>query len=185
MPKVTATATVNPNAIKAAVEKAADPAVRAGVMRAGEEMVKIANNLMAGDFNLNRPFERRRYPGSRRAATALDFAVSGTNGNYQLEFRVLGGEDVVKRIIFMNYGTSPHMIYPSGAWSLKGQQVYSRLTRGSNVTRSGFNQPLLAWVDEDSGESVVTTEVDHPGQAGTGFLEEARDAIVARAGAFF
>lgn len=191
MVKISATAFIDKDALKAKIGRAADPAVKAGLMNAGKEMVNVANSLMAAEFNLNRPFERRRHPGSRRAATALDFTVTGSAGDYQLGFRVLGGEEVFKRILGMNYGIPAHQIVPSGAWSLKGMRPPSgrssiaRLRMGGGV-RGGANQPLLAWVDGDTGEDVVTTEVWwYSKTPPPGFLEEARDAIVARAGSFF
>jgi hypothetical protein len=146
--------------------------VRARLEQVGKEMVATANALMAADFNLSRPIERRRHPGSRRASEALDYAITGDDDRLTLGFRVLGGEDVFKRILIMNYGSRPHRIYPSGAWALTGVRDF---TRAVGSGRRVGTQPMLAWTDEDSGEQVVTPEVDHPGTAGSGFLEEARD----------
>jgi len=167
-------------AVRAKMTRAADPVMRVKAEEAGKEMVRIANALMAGQFNLYRPHERRRYPGSRRAATALTHVVSGSNSEYTVGYKVLGGDKVFKRILGMNYGTGDgHWIRPSGNWELRGAGIFSRASRTQGVTRRS-TQPLLAWVDEDSGEDVITTEVWHPGTARTGFLQEARDAVVAQ-----
>ena len=90
---------------------------------------------------------------------------------------MLGGEDVFKRIIFLNYGTRPHRIYPSSNWPLTGVRGGAGDRFGAKP-RGGANQPLLAWTE--SNGSVVAPEVDHPGTEGEGFLEAALDESLSR-----
>jgi hypothetical protein len=156
----------NGNTLQFAAKRAAAPPVRRRM-----EQVGNANSLMAADFDLARPNERRRHPGSRRAATALDYAVTGNVDRLELGFRVLGGDVVFRRILGMNFGTPAHRIYPSGAWGLSGVGEWNRMIGSGRVTRT--RQPMLAWTEE--GTSVVVPEADHPGTSGSGFLEEARD----------
>ena len=141
-------------------------------------MVEDATKLMQGDFNLERPYERRRYPGSRRATTALDFQIQEDgDGAFTLGFRVLGGEEVLKRIIFMNWGTREHEIKPSGAWELTGVRGGISVRLGDRSGATGWQGGRLAWVDEN-GAVVIRGSVWHPGQKSTGFLQDARDLAV-------
>jgi hypothetical protein len=143
----------------------------------GRQMTKDAVGLMEGDYDLERPYERRRYPGSRRAKSALDFQIQEDgDGEFTLGFRVLGGEDVLKRIIFMNWGTRPHQIWPSGNWELTGIRGGITVRSGARPT-GGAGSGRLAWTDEN-GQVVIRGHVDHPGQSGTGFLQDARDLAV-------
>jgi hypothetical protein len=149
----------DPGTLQRTVKLRANSIIRNRLEQVGKEMVANANALMAGDFDLNRPYDRRRHPGSRRASTALDYAISGNEDRLVLGFRVLGGDEVFKRILGMNFGTGGgHEIYPSGAWPLK------RSTRA-----------VLAWPGPDGVYRPREGSVWHPGTAGTGFLEEARD----------
>lgn len=146
--------------------------VRRRMEAAGKEMVAAANAGMDANFNLNRPFERRRHPGSQRAASALDYIIEGSaNLPLELGFRVKGGEEVRLRIIGLNWGTPGHRIYGgSGTWPLKGQ---FNITRTSRNLGEGTNRrpDLLAWMDETG--DVMTPEADHPGSRGAHFLEDA------------
>lgn len=160
--------------LKTAALRAATPAIRRKVEVEGPRLVADANAAMARRFNLNRPFERRRSPGSRRASTALDYFVEGNELPIRLGFRVLGGDDVVRRIIILNFGSQAHEIGPSGQWPLRGASGITRLSRGSNIrARTGDVARALAWIDE-LDDVVVRGSVWHPGQRQPGgFLEEA------------
>lgn len=139
----------------------------------GREMVKIANQKMAQLFDLNRPSTRRRHPGTVRAKNALDYQVdgSGPGGFGVLRYRVRGGDDVVGRIIFMNWGTGEHEISPSGAWEGRGLTPFPPRARPRGGTK-------LGWFD---GEwTVINGSVIHPGQRATHFLEEAAEEAVAK-----
>jgi hypothetical protein len=114
-------------------------------------MVNRANTKMAANFNLDRPSDRRRYPGTRRAKGALDFQIDGTDFPIIIRYRVLGGDAVRDRIIFMNWGTSPHDITPNG--------------------NAGGNGRILAW--QENGEWAYSAGHEHPGQSPVNFLEEA------------
>lgn len=159
----------DPGALQRAVKLKYNSIVRNRLEQVGKEMVVNANALMAGDFDLARPHDRRRHPGSRRASTALDFAISENSGRLVLGFRVLGGDEVFNRILIMNYGSVEHDIYPSGAWSLKRT-----------------DKEVLAWPEGGRYRVVgfVAGDHKHPGTLGTGFLEEAlevaADALRAR-----
>lgn len=161
----------NPGAAKRAIDRSLGAIVRHRAEDAGREMVRLANAKMANLFDLNRPGSRRRYPGTTRAANALDYRVEGHELPIRVQYRVLGGEQVRLRILGLNYGTPPHDIRPSGTWSLRGQTptpVRSRQRQG---------RPKIAWLD---GEWTVVDDVSHPGTGATHFLEEARDEAAAK-----
>lgn len=166
---------IDMNAARFAVKRAVGPVVRRRVEQAGKEMVRVANSLMAADFDLNRPYERRRHPGSRRASTALDYSItSDSSERLILRFRVLGGDEVFMRIMGMNYGVPAHTISPSGAWSLRGVSLATRSTSSRSGTGSSGN--FLAW-PENGGWRVVRGSVywrpTGAASQGTHFLEEA------------
>ena len=164
---------VNGSAASTYISRQAADIVRRKARLAGSEMVRLANADMASRFDLNRPGGRRRYPNSRRAATALLYRVDGTSFPITLSYRVVGGDDVVARITFMNFGTSPHTIPLSGAWQ-------NPWAPGTKTARAG-PPSRLAWFE--NGEWVFPASksaVPHPGQGPTGFLERARDEAVAR-----
>lgn len=175
---------VNTADLNARLVAAADSQIREIAQEAGKRMAKRATELMDQDFNLNRPYERRRHPGSRRAATAISSEVERTGtSDYTIRYKILGGEVVEARIAGLNYGIGPgHRILPSGNWPLKGARLFARTARNSGV-ESVFAQDKLAWTDEDTGQQVVTDEVWHPGMVrfpnGSSFLERARDEIAA------
>lgn len=115
-------------------------------------MVNRANKKMSQRFDLNRPADRRRHPGSARTKNALDFQIDGTEFPITIQYRVLGGATVRDRIIMLNWGTSGHQIEPSGA--------------------AGGNGLVLAWPED--GSTVYSKGHWHPGsRVGVGFLREA------------
>jgi hypothetical protein len=183
MPTVDFKVRIDAGAVRNSAIRAAGPIVRRELERTGEEMVKDANRSMETRFDLNRPYERRRHPGSRRAKDALDFEITGGGERFVLGFRVLGGDDVFSRILWLNFGTSPHEIRPSGRWQLRG----ARLAVRGNPTRrqaaaGGGSGGWLYFPVPEGGPYKRATRVQHPGQRGTGFLEEARDRAARRLG---
>uniref|UniRef100_UPI003569B578 hypothetical protein n=1 Tax=Gemmatimonas sp. TaxID=1962908 RepID=UPI003569B578 len=107
---------VNGAEAKRFISRQASEIVRRKAVRASDEMVKLANKEMKSLFDLNRPGSRRRSPGSTRAAKALQPTIKGREFPLTVGYRVVGGDDVVARIIFMNFGTRAHEIRPSGKW---------------------------------------------------------------------
>lgn len=140
--------------------------------RVGEDMAREATLLMDQDYILARPYERRRYPGSRRAATAIDYRVEGSRLPIEVSYRVLGGDTVVMRIIILNWGRKGgYAIRPSGNWPLagrSGESHFKRFKRGKN------KRSLLAW------PGVVTDEVSATAVSGTEFLERGMRIAVDR-----
>lgn len=174
--KTTMSIRIRGDQIEVAAKRAATPRIRRATDETGKKMVEIANRLMAGEFDLDRPYERRRYPGSRRASNALDYTVTEeADGTLDLRYRVLGGPEVFKRILGMNFGTGDgHEIRPSGRWELKGRSSSSVQRTRFGGARRKSKQNVLAWTGEDG--QVVTEEVWHPGTRATGFLQEAAAA---------
>ena len=133
----------------------------------GRRMVQIANAKMASQFNLGRPASRRRSPGSRRAATALDYRVEGAPSPDGIDvttlFRVLGGEEVRLRILGMNNGVQAHNIWASG--------------------NAGGGGRFLAFPGRTAagGADIVRKDSVYwkPTKGATNFLEDARDEAVA------
>ena len=166
--------------IEKEVRDAADLTIAVRASEVGAEMARRATQLMAdAGFNLNRPYERRRHPGSRRAANAISYErVRNGPGNYTVSYKILGGAVVEARIAGLNYGIgSGHTITPTGNWPLKDATLFRR--SGSKAGRAS-NPDVLAWLD--AGSDVVTPRVKHKGMKrwpnGAGFLESARDEVV-------
>lgn len=159
-------------AARRGIRRSAADIVRRKAGDAGSEMVKSANRKMNAQFDTNRPGSRRRHPGSTRASSALGYTVDGVDFPITLRYRVSGGDTVVARLIFMNYGTRAHQITPSGAWGNRGASSVPPRPHTRNVP------PRLAWFED--GQWKAYPLVNHPGQGGTNFLEEARDEAVAR-----
>lgn len=142
----------NAGALQRVVGERMALATRVRLRSIGRDAVNRANNKMAQRFDLNRPANRRRHPGSPRTANALDFQIDGSEFPVTIKYRVLGGDVVRNRIIMLNWGTSPHEIVANG--------------------NAGGNGRVLAWQDDDGW--VHTNRVQHPGsRRGVGFLEEA------------
>jgi hypothetical protein len=175
---------IDPNAVRNSAKRAAGPVMRRMLEQAGEEMVRDANRLMAQRFDLNRPYERRRHPGSLRAKDALDYEITGDPDRFVVAFRVLGGQVVLNRIIALNKGTSGHSITPSGTWELKGARLAVRSSPTRRQASAGIGSGgWLYFPQPEGGPYRRAREVWHPGsRKGTGFLEEARDRAVANIG---
>lgn len=149
----------------------------------GKDMVQLAEAKMAARYNLNRPYERRRHPGSRRAAGALDYRKDGDTVEQTVAFRVNGGEQVRLRILGLNYGTPAHTIAPSGAWELKGlnpRNINRARRRGAPDDAGNFTGIAFPFGNNPAGYFITEGSVQHPGTAAGGFLQEARDEAVAR-----
>jgi len=176
--------------LKKAIDSAIAPTVVRVMEDIGKDMVQHANDLMEERFDMHRPNQRRRYPGSRRAITALDYFVEVNGDRRAIGFRVLGGEEVFNRIVMLNWGTKPHDIPATGAWqgaggdTLAGGQMFSKLSKGRaaapkpprSLSLRGSRSGKLAfpWPDEDSRYHVFDSPVHHPGSHwGDGFLEVA------------
>jgi len=178
---------IQPGVARLQVTRKLNPVLKAGLKQAGESMVNTANSLMTGDFDLERPYERRRYPGSRRAKSALDYTVTETSREQlQVRYRVLGGEVVLKRILGMNFGVGGgHRIVPSGTWELKGAglSVRSGPTPGrfgpdsSNLGIGGGSWLYFPVPEGGKYRRAKSVQWRPTGTAskGTGFLEESRD----------
>jgi hypothetical protein len=177
-----AKAIVNAASAKQSIGKQLDVITRQKSEMTGKAMVLYAEALMAGQFNLSRDYERRRHPGSRRAANALDHVITTDgNGDPTVEFRVLGGDDVLMRILIMNYGSVSHDIHPNGNWELGGlnPKKVSRTASKFNTSQTAGNR--LAYPSKEGGywKGKPGQYVTHPGTNATNFLEEARNQAVA------
>jgi hypothetical protein len=158
--------------VKRIITRQLDTISRRKMTDMGAEMVKQAKSQIRSEFDNSRAGARRRSPGTTHAVDALDWQLDSSTLPMTLRYRVKGGDAVVARIIFMNYGTSPHQIRPSTNWGGKGLGgPVPALERAARHSQSS-----LAWFED--GYWHVTEEVDHPGQDGVHFLEAARDAAV-------
>jgi len=166
-----------------AVDKQLAPIMKAKVEAIGRDMVDAANDQMAASFNMGTPYERRRHPGSRRASTALTHEVTQGKKSYEVNFRVVGGDEVLMRILILNYGSVEHDIFPTGGWSLGGLNP-----KGISATASAFNRIAgdsgggrLAYPSKHGGYWVGEEDegVTHPGTDGAHFLEDGRNAAAA------
>jgi hypothetical protein len=150
------------------------------LQRIGKDMVAGANAAMT--FNKDRPYERRRSPGSVRSANALDFVVMREGPRQSVLYRVKGGQEVFLRIIGLNFGVPAHQIEPSGNWELTGlnpRRINRTRKRGApeGVTASG----RLAFPATATGRYVVLEQgqaVMSPARAGYGFLEKGLEKAI-------
>jgi len=157
--------------------------------RVGSVMTEEAKREIEQRFEV-RPFERRRYPGSRRATTAISFnraeIASARDFPIEVDFRILGGEEVVTRINVLNNGATSHVIESTDRtgnepWPLKGVGAVNRMAGlRQDGTRIGFD--TLAWPRAGGTGFVVTREPVNwrpgPAQSKTGFLQAARDRAI-------
>ena len=158
--RISTSITFNREQLEAKFKRASRFYVERSAEAAGPAMVSQANTKMAGLFNLNRDPDRRRYKGSRRAATSLDYEIVEIEPSvFTVAYTVEGGDVALKKIIFMNYGTGAHEIKP-----INGRFLV--WPAGSSRRKS--------W---DKGRA---RKVDHPGQAGQFFLEEVAETIAER-----
>jgi hypothetical protein len=155
--------------------------------RVGFVMAQEANKKIGERFE-KRSFERRRYPGSRRAQGSVSFFVENKTFPFLVDFRVLGGPELVTRIQVLNNGpaTARYVIESTDisgreTWALKGVSAPNRFTgREQTADIMGFRK--LAWPAGQGGKfRVVRDSVlwrSGPAQSKRGFLQEARtDAI--------
>lgn len=183
---------IDPGQLKKSIDRAIGPTVVRVMENVGKDMVQEANDLMEERFDMHRPNQRRRYPGSRRAINALDYFVEVNGDRRTIGFRVLGGKEVFDRIVMLNWGTSPHDIPASGAWlgaggnTLAGGRNFDKLSKGRaaapkpprSLSLRGSRSGKLAfpYPDEDSRYHVFDSPVHHPGSHwGDGFLEVAQN----------
>jgi hypothetical protein len=150
--------------------KGLDPKVKAISIELGEAMAEEANKLISERFEY-RPFARRRHPGSRRASTAMSYAVLGNQYPYDVVYRILGGRDVQKRVLILHYGRPAVTIRPSGAWPLKtGTKAILAWPEGE-----GIATPIAPFRDFSENRFKVYTKVTSKAtQKGSGFLDEAQ-----------
>lgn len=146
--------------IKAASTAAALEVVNEAAEEAGRFMARRATELMGQAWNLGRSYDRRRYPGSARAADSISYytRVSISDDSVEIGYDITGDGEVFLRIMGLNYGTGSADISPSGAWEL-------RQTPGIPKT--------LYWPERN-----FPKEVFHGGNDGAFFLEDAMDEAV-------
>ena len=123
---------------------------------AGQFMANRANQLMAERFDMNRPYERRRWPDSERASGAIDYFVEQRGDDVVFGYEIYDDE-VFLRILGLNYGISGSFMEPTGNWPLS-----------NGVPKA------LAWPDDSPKGYRAQTQVNHPGHGGYDFLDEAR-----------
>jgi len=176
---ITATArVVDSGTVRNSMSRSIARAVKPKADEAGRAMVAKANELMEAKYDMNRPFERRRSPGSPRAINALDYNVEGTTLPVVLSFRVRGGDEVRKRIIGLNWGVPTHEIQPTGNWPLKGMYRRSFGPQSTKETPFAGGIGRLAWPLDNGQWRVVDGSVMWQPAANAGgghFLEEAAE----------
>ena len=155
------------------ISKAIERKTRMKLIDASIHMKDKAEEKMAKLFDLNRPAIRRRHPGSGRAKGSIGTTVEGSTFPFVLQYRITGGDLVVKRVAGLNFGTgAPREIVPNGNWSFRGSTPVEPKKFSRNVP------PHLAW--KEGGKWEIHDKVWHPGTDATNFLEEARDEAAAK-----
>lgn len=154
--------------------------------RVGFVMAQNANKKIGERFE-KRDFERRRYPGSRRAQGAISFSVENKTFPFVVDFRVLGGPELVTRIQVLNNGPAKAEyeikstdISGREPWALKGVSAPNRFTgRQQTADITGFEK--LAWPIGGGKFRVVNKSTiwkAGPAQTKQGFLQEARTQAI-------
>lgn len=153
MARVNFSVDFNGDQLKAKLKRASRYYVERSAEAGGREMVRAAKSKIAREFNVNSLEEERRHPGSPEASEALGYEViEVAPAEFKIQFTIEQSDDVVARIIFMNYGTRPHDIYPNGQF--------------------------LVWPGGDGGRDARARVVHHPGQQGRHFLEESAQEVI-------
>jgi len=160
-----AVVTFNSEGLGAAAKGAVTPQILERAEEAGQFMARRANEMMAADFDMNRPYERRRWPGSPRAAGVIDYFVEQRGEDVVFGFaNLLSSDETTLKLLGLNYGTGGgHTIEPSGNWPL-----------------SDGIPKALAWPDDSEKGYRSQKIVNHPGSRGTLFFQRARDEAVQR-----
>jgi hypothetical protein len=156
----------------------------------GAEMSRQATQEVVQRFE-KQPFERRRYPGSRRLSSkgTISFNRDEIRSTRQypinVDFRILGGKEVVIRAKVLNEGAIDHQIKSTDEtgkepWALKGVSNPNRFTgRDQTDDIAGFNK--IAYPIGGDKYNVVSGAVfwrAGPAQSKTGFLQAARDRAI-------
>jgi hypothetical protein len=156
----------------------------------GAEMSRQATQEVVQRFE-KQPFERRRYPGSRRLSSkgTISFNRDEIRATRQypinVDFRILGGEEVVIRAKVLNEGATSHVIDSTDRtgnepWALKGVSAPNRFTGRDQISdRPGLN--AIAYPLASNRFLVTTNSVSWrpgPAQSKTGFLQAARDRAI-------
>lgn len=154
--------------------------------RVGFVMAQEANKEIAERFE-KRDFERRRYPSSRRAAGAVSFLVENKTFPFNVDYRVLGGPEVVLRVQILNEGPETESyaiestdISGNEPWALKGVSAPNRFT-GREQLADIDSVGKMAWPVGGGKFRVVSGAVrwrSGPAAAQRGFLQVARDRAI-------
>jgi hypothetical protein len=156
----------------------------------GAEMSRQATQEVLQRFE-KQPFERRRYPGSRRLSSKgtisfnRDEIKARKDYPIDVDFRILGGKEVVIRARVLNEGAKDHKIESTdmnsnAPWALKGVANPNRFTgRDQLADIESFGK--IAYPIGGDKYNVVSGPVfwrAGPAQAKTGFLQAARDKAI-------
>jgi hypothetical protein len=160
-------------------------------LEVGAEMSRQATEEVLQRFEIQ-PFERRRHPGTRRlsAKGTISFNRDEIKATKQypinVDFRILGGEDVVTRALVLNNGAQTHEIESTDInadgkrWVLKGVGNPNRFTGRDQISDiAGFGK--IAYPIGGLKYNVVNGSVlwtPGPAQSKTGFLQAARDRAI-------
>lgn len=154
--------------------------------RVGFVMAEEANKLIGERFE-KRAFDRRRYPGSRRAAGAVSFLVENKEFPINVDYRVLGGPEVVLRVQILNNGPQPNTyaiestdISGNQPWDLKGVSAPNRFT-GRDQIADIDSVGKIAWPIGGGKFRVLKGAVAWkagPAVDKQGFLQVARDRAI-------
>jgi len=153
--QIRAVTTVNSEGLGAAVIGTVRDQLFDRAGQAAQFMADRANLYMSQDWDLNRPYERRRWPGSPRAAGAIDWFVEQRGDDVVFGYDI-ADEEVTLRILGLNYGIPETFITPSGNWPL-----------------SDGIPKALSWPEGDGRRA--QKYANSGGHSGSGFLERARD----------
>jgi len=174
----------NPQQVTRLVGARAAPVIRRRLDNLGRIMVEEANKEIRRLYRIDRPFERRRHPGSRRLINAISYQVVGEQFPMKVTFRALGGKPVLDRVYSLNGDRRAYTMVPTGNWPLTGvKKPVSDTTRFRRFTAPGAPPKTLSWNDpgnRNAGRNgwVHYTRMDVKARPGDRFLETARNRAV-------
>jgi hypothetical protein len=160
----------NTSAFAAAIEKAAEPQVRQMMQETADEAARIANEIVAKEFNTARAPGRRK-PGPHLAGSFRGEVVGGGGGKVVGTIRLRSTAAAVK-VNSLNSGSVAHEIGADG-----------RTLAFPGTTSAGGYKRSAAFIKQrksaKAGRSVVVKgPVQHPGTIGSHFMERAMERAV-------
>lgn len=161
---------INTSAFAKAIQEAAEPEVLRMLQETADDAVRRADAIVSAEYNNGRAVGRRR-PGPHLLGNFVGEVVATRSGATVGTVRLRSRASSAK-VAALNYGSQPHTIGDGGK-----TLAFPRTESGGKFNRSASN--FRRRQGATAGRSVVVKgPVQHPGTAGTHFLERAMEQAV-------